>query len=130
MRSKGRHGTARGQQRLRRRECVCVRLCEGTDLGDPREEAQRDASDVLIRVLEVVPQVLADENHLRQELAGLVRLLNHLKIQQQKLLYLVIVAGQNIPDQRYEERRELLAVEQHHDALLQCLGLRLVVLAL
>ena len=107
-----------------------MRLCEGTDLGDPREEAQRYASDVLIRVLEVVPQVLADENHLRQELAGLVRLLNHLQIQQQKLLHLVIVAGQNIPDQRYEESRELLAVEQHHDALLQCLGLRLVVLAL
>lgn len=49
-------------------------------LGKAAEEAEGDASDVLIRVLEVVPEILADKDHLRQDAASGVGLVNDLKV--------------------------------------------------
>jgi len=37
---------------------------EHLGLGEPAEEAQGDAADVLVGALEVVAKVLADEDHL------------------------------------------------------------------
>ena len=47
-------------------------------LVNAAEEAERNTSQVLVRVLEVVPQILANQDHLREELAIIIRLLDRL----------------------------------------------------
>ena len=56
---------------------------------------ERGAAQKLVRMLEVVAQVLADKDHLGEDLAVLVRLLDDLHVQKQELLHILVVAGKD-----------------------------------
>ena len=96
------------------------------DLGlvEAAEEAERDAADVLIGVLEIVAEILADEDHLREDLAAGVSLLDDLEVEEEELLNGVVLGGEYVADDGDEELGDGLAVEQEHDGLLQGFALR------
>jgi len=97
---------------------------EQLGLGEAAEEAQRDAADVLVGALEVVAEVLADEEHLREDLArGGVALVDGLEVEEEELLDGVVVAGLDVADEGDEEVREGLAVEEERDGAAHGLGL-------
>lgn len=89
------------------------------DLVEAAEEAEGDAADVLVGVLEVVAEVLADEDHLREDLAAGVGLVDDLEVQEEELLDGVVLAGEDVADDGDEELRDGLAVEEEHDGLLE-----------
>ena len=90
------------------------------DLGllQAAQEAQRHRPQVLVRRLQVVAQVLADEDHLRQRLAVLPRLLYDLQVQQQQLLHSVVLRRQHVAHNGDEDGGHRLAVEQLADHVL------------
>lgn len=96
---------------------------EDLRLGDSAEEPERGAAQELVRMLQVVAQVLADEDHLGEDLAALVRLLDDLHVQKQELLHILVVAGKDEAHDGDENLRHLLAGEQDGDGLLHRLRL-------
>jgi hypothetical protein len=79
---------------------------EQLGLGEPAEEPQRDAADVLVRALQVVAEILADEDHLREDLSrGSVALVDGLEVEEEQLLDSVVVAGLHVADDGDEEVR-------------------------
>lgn len=96
------------------------------DLGlvEAAEEAESDAADVLVGVLEVVAEVLADEDHLREHLAARIGLVDDLEVEEEELLHRVILGGEHVADDGDEELRNRLAVEEEHYCLLQRVDLR------
>jgi len=99
-------------------------------LIQPCQEAQRHSPYVLVRVLQVIPQVLADQNHLRQDLTPRIRLVDDLQIQQQQLLHGVILRWQNVAHNCNEKRRQRLTIQQQHHCLLHRINLPLSIMAL
>ena len=99
-------------------------------LCDLAEEAQRLPPEELVGVLQVVAEVLADEDHLGQDLPVGGRLLDGLEVQEQQLLDVVVVAGKHVADDGDEEPGELLPVEHAYHELLHRHDLRVVVVAL
>lgn len=91
------------------------------DLGlvQSAEKSQRNASDVLVRVLKIVAEVLADEDHLREDLAFGVGFLYDLKVEEEELLDCVVLGGQYVSDDGDEELGNGVAVEEEHDGLLE-----------
>lgn len=87
-------------------------------LLDAAQEAQRDAADVFVRVLQVVAQVLADEDHLRQDAPVGPRLLDDLHVQQKQLLHRVVLRRQHVAHDGDEDLRQQLAVQQLADHVL------------
>mmetsp|Transcript_3100 Transcript_3100/g.8470 ORF Transcript_3100/g.8470 Transcript_3100/m.8470 type:complete len:332 (-) Transcript_3100:112-1107(-) len=86
-------------------------------LLDPAQEPQRHSPQVLVRVLEVVPQVLADQYHLRKEFPIAVLLLQLLQVQKQQLLDRVILTRKDVSHDRHEQLGHVLSVEHHVHAL-------------
>ena len=78
-------------------------------------------------MLQVVAQVLADQDHLREELPRGVRLLDDLDVQQQQLLHELRVRGEDVADYGDEELRHLFPAEEDRDGFLQ--RVRFLVLA-
>jgi hypothetical protein len=95
------------------------------DLGlvQSTKESQGDAANVLVGALEIVAEVLADEDHLRENFASGIGFVNDLEVQQQKLLHGVVFGGENVANYGDEELWNGVAVEQEHDCLLQSFDL-------
>mmetsp|Transcript_9026 Transcript_9026/g.31070 ORF Transcript_9026/g.31070 Transcript_9026/m.31070 type:complete len:642 (+) Transcript_9026:3130-5055(+) len=93
------------------------------ELLDTAQEAQGDAPEVLVRVLQVVPKVLADQYHLWQKLSLRVLLLQLLEVQQQELLNRVVLAGEHVPHDCHKELRHILPVQHHVHTLFHSLPL-------
>lgn len=91
---------------------------EHLGLGEAAEEAEGDAADVLVGVVEVVAEVLADEDHLREAPAGGVALVDDLEVEEEQLLDGVVLGGEDVADDGDEEGGEGLAVEEEHDGAL------------
>lgn len=91
------------------------------DLGfvETAEEAEGDTADVLVRVLEVVAEILADEDHLRENLAAGIGFVNDLEVEKEELLHGVVLGGENVADYGDEELRDGFAVEEEHDRFLE-----------
>ena len=91
------------------------------DLGlvEAAEEPERDAADELIRVLEVVAEVLANEDHFGKNFSLGIGFLNELEVEQEEFLDGVVLGREDIADDGDEELRDGLAVEQEHDRLLE-----------
>jgi len=112
----------------------------GEDGGDERlndlrlieaaEETEGDAADVLVGVLEVVAEILADEDHLGEDFASGIGLVNDLEVEEEKLLDGVVLGGEDVADDGDEELWNGFAVEEEHDGLLQFLDLRRDVVSL
>lgn len=100
------------------------------DLVEAAEEPERDAADVLVGVLEVVAEVLADEDHLGEDLAAGVGLVDDLEVEEEELLDGVVLAGEDVADDGDEELGNGLAVEEEHDGLLEGVDLEGDVVAL
>ena len=96
------------------------------DLGlvESAEESEGDAADVLVGMLEVVAEILADEDHLREDLAARIGLVDDLEIEEEELLDGVVLGGENVADDGDEELRNGLAVQEDHDGLLKRVDLR------
>ncbi|GMN48127.1 hypothetical protein TIFTF001_017308 [Ficus carica] len=96
------------------------------DLGlvEAAEEAESDAADVLVGMLEVVAEVLADEDHLREDFASGVGLVDDLQVEEEKLLDGVVLGGEDIADDGDEQLGNRLPIQQKHYRLLQSLDLR------
>lgn len=96
------------------------------DLGlvEAAQEPERDAANVLVWVLEVVAEVLADEDHLREDFAPGVGLLDDLQVEQEELLDGVVLGGKHVANDGDEQLRDGLVVEQEHHGLLQRIDLR------
>lgn len=96
------------------------------DLGlvESAEESEGDAADVLVGMLEVVAEILADEDHLREDLAARISLVDDLEVEEEELLDGVVLGGENVADDGDEELRNGLAVQEDHDGLLKRVDLR------
>jgi hypothetical protein len=103
--------------------CSRFSRLEHLRLGEAAEEAQRDAADALVGVLQVVAEVLADEDHLRQDAAGGVALVDDLEVEEQQLLDGEVLGREDVADDGDEERAQGLAVEDEHDGALHGLDL-------
>lgn len=100
---------------------------EDLRLLDPAQETEGGTAEELVRVLEVVAEVLADEDHLRQQLTLRVRLLDDLHVQQEQLLHVLVLRGEHEPHDGDEDLGHLLAGQQDGNRFLH--GLRLLVRA-
>ena len=96
-------------------------------LLDPAQETESGAAEELVRVLEVVAEVLADQDHLRQQLTLRVRLLDDLHVQQKELLHVLVLRREHEPHDGDENLGHLLAGQQDGYGFLH--GLRLLVRA-
>uniref|UniRef100_A0A0E0KZW5 Uncharacterized protein n=1 Tax=Oryza punctata TaxID=4537 RepID=A0A0E0KZW5_ORYPU len=84
---------------------------EQLGLVEVAKEAERDTVDVLVGMLQVVAEVLADEDHLWEDLAGgSVALVDDLEVEEE-LLVGVVLGGEDIADDDDEEVGERLTAE-------------------
>lgn len=79
-------------------------------LAQLAEKTEHGASDVLVGVVEVVPEGIAHENHLTQELFGRsVVLGNHFPVKHQKLLEQVIICATAETNHAHQNAGEILS---------------------
>lgn len=95
-----------------------LRLVEST------QESEGYTSDVLVRVLEIVAEVLADEDHLRENLTARIGFVDYLEVEKEKLLDRVVLRRKNVPDYCDEELRNCFTVQEEHDGFLQSIDLQ------
>ena len=91
------------------------------DLGllDLAQEAQHAAAHVLVRVVQVVAQRVAHEDHLGQQLARRVILRHDLPVEHDHLLELVVVRVDAEANDLHEHARHRLAAQHQHDRALE-----------
>ena len=86
-------------------------------------EAEGAAPDVLVRVVQVVQDLVAHQDELRQQFALEVDLVDDLEVHERELLEDVVLLRQHEPNDGHQEAVEDLAVDQQHDRLLHRLDL-------
>lgn len=99
-------------------------------LGKAAEESERHTSDILVRMLQVIPQVLTDENHLRQDATGGISLVDYLKIEKEELLDRVVLRRKDVTDDCDEKLWKSLTVKKKHDSLFHGINLGVDVVSL
>jgi hypothetical protein len=83
---------------------------EELGLVEAAEEAQGDAANKLIGMLEEVTKGLADEDHFGQNSARCIYAVNKLQVEEQQLLHGVVLAGQHVSHHRDEDGGHLLSL--------------------
>ncbi|KAK7255041.1 hypothetical protein RIF29_28443 [Crotalaria pallida] len=76
-------------------------------------------SDVFVRVLEVVAEVLTEEDHLREDIAARIGLVNDLKVEKEEPLNDAVLGGEDVADDGDEKLRDGFAVVKNRDGFLQ-----------
>ncbi len=69
-------------------------------------------------MLEIVAEVLANEDHFREDLAARIGLVDDLEIEEEEFLDGVIFGRENVANDCDEELRNGFAIEEEHDCFL------------